>query len=84
MAIDYRSAGVDMEKGDQFADFIKNLPSKAVDKGIGGFAGGIPLTNIAGMREPMLMSTTDGVGTKLLVAKKLNKNQTPYKKRCGF
>ncbi len=76
MAIDYRSAGVDMEKGDQFADFIKNLPSKAVDKGIGGFAGGIPLTNIAGMREPMLMSTTDGVGTKLLVAKKLNKWDT--------
>lgn len=76
MAIDYRSAGVDMEKGDQFADFIKNLPSRAVDKGIGGFAGGVPLTAVAGMREPMLMSTTDGVGTKLLVAKKLNKWDT--------
>lgn len=76
MAIDYRSAGVDMEKGDEFADFIKNLPSKAVDRGIGGFAGGIPLTAVAGMREPMLMSTTDGVGTKLLVAKKLNRWDT--------
>lgn len=76
MAIDYRSAGVDMEKGDQFADFIKSLPSKAVDKGIGGFAGGIPLGAVAGMREPMLMSTTDGVGTKLLVAKKLGRWDT--------
>jgi phosphoribosylformylglycinamidine cyclo-ligase len=76
MAIDYRAAGVDMEKGDAFADFIKNLPSGAVDKGIGGFAGGIPLKNLAGMREPMLMSTTDGVGTKLLVAKKLGKWDT--------
>ncbi len=70
MAIDYRTAGVDMEKGDAFADFIKNVPSKAVDKGIGGFAGGIPIGHATGMKEPMLMSTTDGVGTKLLVAKK--------------
>ncbi len=70
MAIDYRTAGVDMEKGDAFADFIKNMPSKAVDRGIGGFAGGIPIGATLGMKEPMLMSTTDGVGTKLLVAKK--------------
>ena len=71
MAIDYRSSGVDMEKGDAFADFIKNMPSKAIDKGIGGFAGGVPLRHLNGMKEPMLLSTTDGVGTKLLVAKKL-------------
>jgi len=76
MAIDYRSAGVDMEKGDAFADFIKQLPSQAIDRGIGGFAGGVPLKHLAGMAEPMLMSTTDGVGTKLLVAKKLDRWDT--------
>lgn len=76
MAIDYRSAGVDMEKGDAFADFIKHMPSRAIDSGIGGFAGGISLKHMAGMDEPMLMSTTDGVGTKLLVAKKLDRWDT--------
>jgi phosphoribosylformylglycinamidine cyclo-ligase len=73
MAIDYRSTGVDMEKGDAFAAYIRGLPSMAVDKAIGGFAGGVPLTAMLGMREPMLMSTTDGVGTKLLVARKLGR-----------
>ena len=75
MAGSYRDAGVDMAKGDAFADFIRNVPSKAVSKAIGGFAGGVPL-DLAGMNEPMLLSTTDGVGTKLLVAKKLGRWDT--------
>lgn len=76
MALDYRAAGVDMEKGDEFADFIKGIASGAVDRGIGGFAGGVPLSAMLGMKEPVLMTTTDGVGTKLLVAKRLGRWDT--------
>ncbi|HON88371.1 MAG TPA: phosphoribosylformylglycinamidine cyclo-ligase [Spirochaetia bacterium] len=76
MAKTYRDSGVDIEKGDAFADFIKNFKSPAVGGGIGGFAGGIPLQNLAQYKDPLLLSTTDGVGTKLLVAKKLNKWDT--------
>ena len=76
MAKTYRDSGVDIEKGDAFADFIKNYKSTAVGGGIGGFAGGIPIKNLAEYKDPILLSTTDGVGTKLLVAKKLNKWDT--------
>ncbi|NLJ45226.1 MAG: phosphoribosylformylglycinamidine cyclo-ligase [Treponema sp.] len=76
MPIDsYKKAGVDIDAGDAFADFIRGLPSRAVSKGIGGFAGGVPL-DLKGRREPILLSTTDGVGTKLLVAKKLGRWDT--------
>lgn len=68
--LDYESSGVSLKKGDDFADFIRSFPSKAISKSIGGFAGGAAL-DLAGFREPMLLSTTDGVGTKLLVARRL-------------
>jgi len=74
-ALDYEKAGVSIRKGDEFAEFIKGLPSKAVSKGLGGFAGGAAL-DLKGYREPVLLSTTDGVGTKLLVAKKLGRYDT--------
>jgi phosphoribosylformylglycinamidine cyclo-ligase len=73
--LSYEKAGVSLRKGDDFAEFIRALPSGAVSKGIGGFAGGTPL-DIRGFREPLLLSTTDGVGTKLLVAKALGKWDT--------
>lgn len=71
----YASAGVDIEKGDRFADFIKNIKSKAVSSGIGGFAGGIEI-DTEKYKKPVLLSSTDGVGTKLLVAQKLKKFDT--------
>ncbi len=73
--LNYEKAGVSIRKGDEFAEFIKGIPSKAVSKGIGGFAGGAAL-DLRGFREPVLLSTTDGVGTKLLVAKKLRRYDT--------
>jgi phosphoribosylformylglycinamidine cyclo-ligase len=73
--LDYEKAGVSIRKGDEFADFIRSFPSKAVSKGIGGFAGGAAL-DLSAYREPVLLSTTDGVGTKLLVAKRLGKYDT--------
>jgi phosphoribosylformylglycinamidine cyclo-ligase len=71
----YKDAGVDIKKGDRFADFIKNIKSDALLKGIGGFAGGIELP-VAGYKNPVLLSCTDGVGTKLLVAKRLKNYST--------
>jgi phosphoribosylformylglycinamidine cyclo-ligase len=71
----YAGAGVDIEKGDRFAEFIGKIPSKAIGKGIGGFAGGLELDWKA-FQRPVLLSCTDGVGTKLLVAQKFQKFDT--------
>ncbi len=71
----YRDAGVDIEKGDRFVEFIKSIRSRAVDGGIGGFSSAIPLGSL-GYRSPVLMTTTDGVGTKLLVARALGRYDT--------
>lgn len=73
--MDYRSAGVDIEKGDRFARFIASLGSPAVSSSIGGFSGEIPL-DLGAYKHPLLLSTTDGVGTKLLVAKRLHRYDT--------
>ena len=74
----YREAGVDIDAGNQAVERIKRLvastrrPEQLSE--IGGFAGmmGLP----AGMREPVLVSCTDGVGTKLLVAIALDRHDT--------
>jgi phosphoribosylformylglycinamidine cyclo-ligase len=66
----YRDAGVDIDRGDRFVEFIKRIPSPAVDRGIGGFSSALALDSL-GFKSPVLMTTTDGTGTKLLVAKKL-------------
>jgi len=71
----YESAGVSISKGDAFADYISQFPSKAVGAGLGGFAGGIEL-DLKKYDHPVLLSCTDGVGTKLLVAQKLMKYDT--------
>ena len=71
----YREAGVDMEKGDRFVDFIKGIRSPAVDPGIGGFSAAIDVASL-GLRHPVLLTTTDGVGTKILVARRLGKLDT--------
>ena len=64
----YAEAGVDIEKGDRFAQFIASLKSKAVSGDIGGFAGGVEI-DIARYKRPVLLSTTDGVGTKLMLTR---------------
>lgn len=71
----YSDAGVDIEKGDRFARFIGSLPSKAVSGALGGFAGGLEL-DPAQWKNPLLLSSTDGVGTKLMVAAKLRRFDT--------
>lgn len=75
MSKTYRDAGVDIEKGDRFARYIGALESKAVASGIGGFSGGFEL-DLDRYRHPVIMTTTDGVGTKLLIAQKAGKYDT--------
>ena len=54
----YSEAGVDIDRGDRFVDFIKSIRSRAVDPGIGGFSAALPVESL-GMRNPVLLTTTD-------------------------
>ncbi|MGV0838405.1 phosphoribosylformylglycinamidine cyclo-ligase [Mycolicibacterium thermoresistibile] len=76
--ISYASAGVDIEAGDRAVELLKPLASRAtrpeVMGGLGGFAGLFKLRS--GYREPILASSTDGVGTKLAVAQAMDKHDT--------
>ncbi len=76
--ITYKDSGVDIEAGNKTVDYIKPLAKKTyrdeVISGIGGFNG---LFNIpVGYKNPVLVASTDGVGTKLKLAFKLNKHET--------
>src|SRR5215475_16008861 len=70
MAITYRQAGVDIDAGDALVDRISRLarPTRTPEfiADVGGFAGLCALP--PGLTEPVLVSGTDGVGTKLKVA----------------
>lgn len=66
----YEKAGVSIKEGDAFVERIA-----AKNKGIGGFSGLFPL-NVEGMKQPTLLASTDGVGTKLLIAQQLGKLNT--------
>jgi len=67
--VTYAQAGVDIAKGDAFVEHIKGIA-----KGIGGFGGFFPVPR--GMKSPTLVASTDGVGTKLLVADAVGKHDT--------
>ncbi len=70
MGLTYRDAGVDIDAGNRLVDRIKrharSTARPEVLSGLGGFAGLCALP--AGYREPLLVSCTDGVGTKLKLA----------------
>jgi phosphoribosylformylglycinamidine cyclo-ligase len=69
--LSYRDAGVDIDEGDRFVQAIKPLAKTTlrpgVVAGIGGFGGIFDLAK-TGYRDPLLVASTDGVGTKLKVA----------------
>ncbi|HEX7488624.1 MAG TPA: phosphoribosylformylglycinamidine cyclo-ligase, partial [Anaeromyxobacteraceae bacterium] len=71
MTLTYRDAGVDIDEGDRLVELIKPLARPTLRKevlaGIGGF-GGLFALDMARWKEPVLVSGTDGVGTKLKVA----------------
>jgi phosphoribosylformylglycinamidine cyclo-ligase len=68
--ITYKSSGVDVDAGDDLVDRIKPFAARTripeVLSGVGGFAGLCSLPS--GMKDPVLVSGTDGVGTKLKLA----------------
>ena len=70
--IDYKKSGVNIDEGNRFVslikDAVKSTENAGVMGGIGGFAGFFDLSAFANLKEPVLVSGTDGVGTKLKVA----------------
>jgi len=73
--ISYKDAGVDIDAGNDFVEAIKDDVKSTFDKnvigGIGSFAGAYELPK--GYSEPVILSATDGVGTKLKLAIESNK-----------
>ena len=70
----YRDAGVDIDAGEALVDAIKPEANRTIRKGsnpeLGGFGGLFDL-KAAGYEDPILVSGTDGVGTKLEIAKQM-------------
>lgn len=79
MSNKYREAGVDLEAGYESVRLIKSHVARTKVKGsidsIGAFGGMFDLS-VLNMKEPVLVSGTDGVGTKLLVAFEMDKHDT--------
>ena len=77
-SLSYRDAGVDIAAGDQLVENIKPYAKRTlrpdVLSGIGGFGGLVEISKK--YREPVLVSGTDGVGTKLKLAFALNRHDT--------
>jgi phosphoribosylformylglycinamidine cyclo-ligase len=75
----YRDAGVDIDKGDAFVQAIKPMVESTfrpeVLTKIGGFAGCVSL-NLERYKKPILVSSTDGVGTKLKIAFLMDRHDT--------
>ncbi|PLX70867.1 MAG: phosphoribosylformylglycinamidine cyclo-ligase [Denitrovibrio sp.] len=70
--LDYKASGVDIDEGNKFVSVIKKTVESTYNKkvlgSIGGFAGFFDITEAKDMEQPVLVSGTDGVGTKLKVA----------------
>ena len=74
----YKAAGVDITAGYRAVELMKKHVARTMPEGkadIGGFGGLFPL-DMAGLKEPVLVSGTDGVGTKIKLAFLLDKHDT--------
>lgn len=75
----YSSAGVDIQKGDALVNYIKSAVrstfSPAVLNGIGGF-GALYKADFKSYQSPVLVSSVDGVGTKLVIAQMMDKHES--------
>lgn len=78
--MDYKKAGVDIEAGYKSVElmkkYVKETMRPEVMGGIGGFSGAFSLSAIKDMEGPVLLSGTDGVGTKLKLAFLMDKHDT--------
>ena len=79
MAIDYKQAGVDVTRGYKAVELMKKHTKSTYDKNVlcdlGSFGGMYSLEN-SGIKNPVLVSGTDGVGTKLKYAFLKNRHDT--------
>ena len=77
---DYKDAGVDIDAGERAVELMKASIAKAsrpeVMGGIGGFAGLFDATALTKFKQPLLATSTDGVGTKTEIARALGKYDT--------
>jgi phosphoribosylformylglycinamidine cyclo-ligase len=73
--LSYAAAGVDIEAGDRAVDLMRSSVASTarpeVMGGIGGFAGLFDAARLAAYRHPVLATSTDGVGTKVVIASRL-------------
>ena len=78
--MDYKNAGVDIEAGYQSVELMKEHVKKTMRPevlgGLGGFSGAFSLSKIKEMEEPVLLSGTDGCGTKVKLSMILDKHDT--------
>ncbi len=78
--MDYKKAGVDIEAGyrsvELIREHVKGTLRPEVLGGLGGFSGAFSLAQIKKMEHPVLLSGTDGVGTKLKLAFLLDRHDT--------
>ncbi|MCB8561141.1 phosphoribosylformylglycinamidine cyclo-ligase [Faecalibacillus intestinalis] len=80
MMMDYKKVGVDIEAGYKSVELMKEHVKKTMRPevlgGLGGFAGAFDLSGIKNMEEPVLLSGTDGCGTKVKLAFVMDKHDT--------
>lgn len=80
MAVDYKSAGVDIEAGYKAVELMKKhvqgTMRPEVLTNLGGFSGAFSMERFKNMEKPVLVSGTDGVGTKLKLAFLMNRHDT--------
>lgn len=78
--MDYKNSGVDIEAGyrsvELMKEHVKSTMRPEVIGGLGGFSGAFSLAAVKGMDEPVLLSGTDGVGTKIKLAFLLDRHDT--------
>ncbi len=78
--MDYKNAGVDIEAGYESVELMKKYVKETIRPevlgGLGGFSGAFSMEAIKGMEEPVLLSGTDGCGTKVKLAFLLDKHDT--------
>ena len=78
--MDYKNAGVDIEAGYRSVELMKEHVKKTMRPevlgGLGGFSGAFSLSKIKEMEDPVLLSGTDGCGTKVKLAMILDKHDT--------
>jgi len=78
--MDYKKAGVDIEAGYKSVELMKEHVKKTMREevlgGLGGFSGAFSLAKIKNMEEPVLLSGTDGCGTKVKLAIIMDKHDT--------